>query len=243
MGERCALKILVLQVRLNSARLPQKAFLEIQPNKIFLNAVLEQLAFIPADYRILACPKEDVPLISKHLKQLEKQGWVLVGGAENDVLARVYQAVLEIVPEKNRTKDSLVLRATADNAFVLTEAANKLAEQALALRSDYACYTALPHGSGLEYIRLQALSTAFAQASDAYDREHVCPYIYKNPHLFRIHRPEIDIHLRHPELNLSVDTEEDLLRAKNLYARLGGPCALDEKIVKTAQKLSVQVGN
>lgn len=228
------MKVLILQSRLDSTRLPGKALLELSPGLTVLDAVLAQLSFIEADERILACPHDALsafePIAARH-------GWKLHAGDKEDVLDRFCSA-LKGLGIKASSEEVLVLRATGDNPFVLAEAANLLADEALERGCDYACYTDLPHGSGLEYIRAPSLLKAGQEARDPFEREHVCPYLYRNPGLFSIHKRPIDQVLREPQLSLTIDTAKDLAFAKGLYKKLGAACPHDERIVQGALELA-----
>ena len=45
-------------------------------------------------------------------------------------------------------------------------------------------------------------------ATDAYDREHVRPYVRSRPEAFRIIMPDVPIHVRRPDLRPTVDIVE-----------------------------------
>lgn len=226
--------VLILQSRIDSSRLPGKALLELAPDLTLLEAVFAQLAAVCADERVLACPRDS---LSSFAPLAAKAGWRLLAGDKDDVLAR-YVTALQAVAGPVPSKDLLVLRATGDNPFVLVEAANALSKTFMESGADYACYEGLPHGCGLEYLRAGALLEAAAKAMDPYEREHVCPYLYRRPQEYAILRPALPKELSRPDLRLSVDTRNDLERARLLWKRLGGPCTDDYRLVQTARALA-----
>jgi spore coat polysaccharide biosynthesis protein SpsF len=75
--------------------------------------------------------------------------------------------------------------------------------------------TGLPVGAAVEAVRIAALYQAAAQATEAYDREHVTPFLYRTPGRFRAEAPLAPRALRRPDVRLTVDTpaEFDAVRA------------------------------
>jgi spore coat polysaccharide biosynthesis protein SpsF len=114
-----------------------------------------------------------------------------------------------------------VIRATGDNPFVFADAAEAINAEAAGLDADYAAYSGLPYGAGVESVAAEALLRAGEEAAGLFDREHVCPYLYNHPECFLLHRPLAPPRWRRPFLRLTVDTEEDYRRASALYNALG----------------------
>lgn len=102
----------------------------------------------------------------------------------------------------------------------------KLVDQAIALASAPPCdlstnvqSRSFPKGQSVEAIRTQALERAWRDMSDAEDREHVTRYFYSHPEEFTIN----NFSSAEPmgEIQLSVDTPEDLRIAELLLEQLG----------------------
>ena len=201
----------VLQARLDSSRLPGKAFLPLGGRPMILR-VMEALKKIPAGLYILACP-EDTSAAFEPLAG--EAGFTVFTGPKEDVLAR-YCLCLRKFNIKH------FIRATGDNPFVFTDAAVQINKEALGLEADYACYQGLPLGAGVESVSAQALFRAEEQTADQYDCEHVCPYLYAHPEKFLLHRPLVSKYLQGPQIRLTVDTQEDYERAQVLYKALDG---------------------
>ncbi|GHV60726.1 hypothetical protein AGMMS49587_03050 [Spirochaetia bacterium] len=206
----------VLQARLDSSRLPGKALLPLD-GKPLIFRVMEALKTVKADLHVLASP-EDCALSFTPLA--EEAGFVFCSGPKDDVLGR-YCGVIR------RFNIDRVIRATGDNPFVFADAAGALNEEAVSLNAAYAGYSGLPYGAGVESVAAWALLKADAEASksapadrEGPEREHVCPYLYKHPELFPLHRPLAPIHWQGPSLRLTVDTLEDYKGAVALYAAL-----------------------
>jgi len=201
---------LIVQARLGSTRLPRKALLPLAGKPLILR-VMEALKPLPCDAHVLACPEADVPAFQPLARAA---GFLLVGGPQDDVLARFCLVIRRLHADR-------IIRATGDNPFVFADAAGSLAEEALAQKADYAAYGELPYGAGVEAVSAAALLRAEAEAREPEEREHVCPYLYNNPGLFKLHRPAAPSQWRRPEIRLTVDTAEDFARAEKLYAALG----------------------
>jgi spore coat polysaccharide biosynthesis protein SpsF len=200
---------LVLQARLDSSRLNEKALLPLGEKPIVFR-VMEALAILPCEKKILACPEDSV---SAFAPLAEEAGFVLVPGPEEDVLARYCLAICKSGADR-------VIRATADNPFVFIDAAEAIESEAAELGADYAGYFGMPYGAGVESVASEALLRAEREAKAPDEREHVCPYLYKHPELFSLHRPFAPRRWQGPDYRITVDTREDYDRASLLYERL-----------------------
>ncbi|AEF85364.1 spore coat polysaccharide biosynthesis protein SpsF [Treponema primitia ZAS-2] len=223
---------LILQCRLDSSRLPGKALLPLGEKPMVLR-VMEALKQFPCDTHILACSDDSSTALGPLAKEA---GFALVPGPKNDVLRRFCIALEQCLPGSTPSSagsfagcsagsfagysGDWVIRATADNPFVFTDAAEALYKEALERKADYAGYSGLPYGAGVEVINAQALFRSDKEASDEEDREHVCPYLYKHPELFRLHRPLAPLYWQGPEIRLTVDTPADYETAQLLYNAL-----------------------
>jgi spore coat polysaccharide biosynthesis protein SpsF len=205
---------LVLQARLDSDRLPGKSLLDLCGKPLLLR-VMEALNRVPANLRVLACPED---CAAPFAPLAAGAGFELFSGPKEDVLARYAQVIRAF-------NIDTVIRATGDNPFVFADAASALVPEALALGADYAGYSGLPCGAGVEFAKAAALLRACDEATEPYEREHVCPYLYGHPEYFRLHRPLAPVRWQGAALRLTVDTAFDLERARELCAaldRLGG---------------------
>jgi len=200
---------LILQARLDSSRLNGKALLPLGDKPIVFR-VMEALALLPCEKKILACPEDSV---SAFAPLAEEAGFILVPGPKEDVLARYCLAIRKSGADR-------VIRATADNPFVFIDAAKAINSEAATLGADYAGYFGLPYGAGVESVASEALLRAEREAKDHDEREHVCPYLYKHPEIFRLHRPFAPKRWQGLERRITVDTEEDYDKAKIMYKRL-----------------------
>jgi spore coat polysaccharide biosynthesis protein SpsF len=171
---------------------------------------MEALNNIPCDLRILACPEDS---LSSFSPLAASAGFKILAGPKDDVLERYCMAIRKY--SLNR-----VIRATGDNPFVFADAAISLNDEAISVNADYAGYTELPYGAGVESVTASALLRAADEATLPSEREHVCPYLYNHPELFSVHRPSAPVCWHYPDIRLTVDNQEDFDRAEKLYIAL-----------------------
>jgi spore coat polysaccharide biosynthesis protein SpsF len=206
----------VVQMRLDSTRLPRKALLPLGPGNL-ASAVLRRLRHLKVDDYILACDTESASTMEDIAAPW---GFTVFAGSREDVLDRYIKAA------ENFGLDRLV-RATGDNPLVSAELAGQLLTivDALELQGDrpvdYAGHVGMPLGMGVELVRLSSLHKAASQSRDPYDHEHVCPYLYRNPELFRLELFDCPSGYGLPEARLTVDTEEDYRMMKDIFGCLG----------------------
>ncbi|MCL2130205.1 MAG: NTP transferase domain-containing protein, partial [Treponema sp.] len=201
--------ILALQARLDSSRLPGKAMLPLGGRPLVFR-VMDALRFLPCDKKVLACSQDSV---SSFAPLAEEAGFDIIPGPKDDVLARYCLVIRKTGAER-------VIRATGDNPFVFTDAAALLNEEAMAHNADYAGYSEIPPGAGVESVSAAALLRAEMEARSLAEREHVCPYLYGNPEKFKLYMPSAPIKWRRPDIRITIDTEEDYKTALVLYEEL-----------------------
>ncbi len=210
-----------LQVRLDSTRLPQKALLELG-EKTVVQLAMEALKIVPADVYALLTDRKSSGALEGYAAAA---GFEVFTGPKDDVLRRYALAV-------EHYRVDTVIRATGDNPLVSGECATRLLELSRSRKADYSGFYGLPVGTGVECVRGQALLTADRYAESSYDREHVCPYLYNNPHEFIIHRPSAPAECYAPDLRVTLDTERDYRRLSTIFDSLytGQPIPTDQLI-------------
>jgi len=206
-----------LQVHLGSARLPQKALLSLAGLSVIEHS-MRALDAVPAKNRVLLTTSNSK---MKLLPIAQNAGWELFIGPEKDVLARFVLAA-------RCYQSKLILRATGDNPLVSTMIATASLEHALRTGADYTGFTRIPIGAGVEVLGAQALEDAHRETSDAFEREHVAPFIYRRPQRYKIQtppaRPEYQDSTR-----ITLDTQEDYIFLETVFDELykGQPIDLD----------------
>jgi len=205
----------VVQARLNSSRLPRKA-LRTLCGKPLLAYTLEAMRQIPAERYILAC---DYASAAEFAPLAERFHYMLISGSETDVLGRFCTVIRKF--ETSLRPITTIVRATADNPFLFTEAAAASVQRFVELEEpDYFTYTGLPHGSGIEILKAKSLLTSERLTDDSYDHEHVGPALYRYPDTFICVRETTPLQWYAPHLRTTVDTQEDFDRAEMMMQYL-----------------------
>lgn len=135
-------------------------------------------------------------------------------GDEADVLSRFAECA-------QYHKADVVVRVTADCPLLSRGALDFAVSRLVERHMDYVEVQNLPRGFPSEAMRAGALQEAHRRATDAYDREHVTPYIFRNPERFRVDMPDAEAAERRSDLRLTLDTLDDYRLVSTIYDRLG----------------------
>lgn len=201
---------IVLQARMGSSRLPGKSLASLGGRSLVARAVerLQARSRVPVIVATTTLPADD--LVCDEARTL---GVDVVRGPADDVLARYAVAVSMLGLRA-------IVRATADNPAVDLDAPRRTLDMLLRSGADYVVDRGLPVGATVEAISAPALVRAAGLATAAYDREHVTPYIRRDPRA-RALDLLAPLSLRRPDLRFTVDTAEDLTAMRRLYAEVG----------------------
>ena len=135
-------------------------------------------------------------------------------GSELDVLDRYYQCARKYGMDH-------IVRATGDNPFVDPEEADFLIQAHIAGDFDYSCCFPefggkLPVGVGVEVFSFAALERSWREGTKSNHREHVNEYMQENASLFRVNFSSGSGKHQYPDIQMTIDTREDLERLRNL---------------------------
>lgn len=196
----------IVQARMSSTRLPGKVLKELPYGSGI--TVLEQVIRRLKRSRkigefIIATTfgKEDDAIV----QIAERIKTKYFRGDKEDVLSRHYFAARENALDA-------VVRVTSDCPCVDAEIADLTIEKHLRSKADYTSNNlerTYPHGLDVEIFNFNILEEAHKMAKTSYDREHVTPYIYRNPNRYRLERVKAPPELSAPEIRITLDTEED----------------------------------
>jgi spore coat polysaccharide biosynthesis protein SpsF len=216
-GSSGAVVVAVIQARMGSTRLPGKVLAEIEGLPLLAWTVGGVAAIRGVSHVVVATTDEgaDDPVAALAVDL----GVATHRGSARDVLARCHDAVAPFSPD-------VVVRQTADNPFPDPGVAEGQVRALIDGDLDYVGIDGWPLGIAAEACRANALATANREATDAVDREHVMPFLYRQPERFRIGRAARAGEGRPAAATAryTVDTAEDLAFARSLAARLGdGP--------------------
>jgi spore coat polysaccharide biosynthesis protein SpsF len=209
--------VAIIQARMNSTRLPGKVMLDLCGETVLSRVVKRVQACEAVDQVVVATTKQanDQMLVVEALDL----GVEVFCGNENDVLDRYYRAA-------KKHDASLVVRVTADcplfDPEVLSQMFCDLDRIPLTKFSKiYFSNTrtrTYPRGLDAEIFNFSALDFANQEATQAFEREHVTPFMYQHPKDFLIYD------FRNDEDNSAyrwtLDTPEDYEFFKAVYSEL-----------------------
>jgi spore coat polysaccharide biosynthesis protein SpsF len=213
--------VALIQARMSSSRLPGK--------------VLEDICGQPMLWRVVDRAKQakSVDLVavitSTHaaddaIERLCKENDLpCFRGSLDDVLDRYYQAAVHFQADN-------VVRLTADCPLLDPKIIDKVVQTFHQSGFDYVSNSlecTYPDGLDTEIFRFAVLERAWKEARLTSEREHVTPYIFKHPELFRLglvkHEEDLSV------LRWTVDTPRDLEFMRAMYNFIQNEeCGMDE---------------
>jgi spore coat polysaccharide biosynthesis protein SpsF len=176
------LNLAIIQARMGSTRFPDKILREIIKIPLLEHIIYRVKNAKCVNNVIIATTvnKKDNILI----KWLKENNYLYYRGSEDDVLDRFYQTAKMFPEYKN------IIRITADDPFKDPEVIDKIFEKFIEENVDYASNTiepSYPEGLDIEIFTFKALEIAWKYAKLKSEREHVTPYIWKNPKKFSLY--------------------------------------------------------
>lgn len=205
----------IIQARTRSTRLPGKVMLDLE-GKSVLSHVCERVGRARSvDRVILALP--DTPeddALAAHACTLTD---FVYRGSETDVLDRYFQAA-------SHFGSTRIFRITSDCPLIDPQIVDNMHRSFERFKPDYMSNMlkpGLPRGLDAELFEYPSLEKAWRQARQPHEREHVTPYIYRNPDLFDIkaHKEPID----RADWRWTLDTEADFAFVSAVYQALYKP--------------------
>lgn len=170
----------IIQARYGATRLPGKVLMKVA-GKTMLEHVVERVKKAKSlDGAIVATTTSDKD--AEVAAKAQDLGVKTFRGSENDVLDRYYQAAARYGLEH-------VVRITADCPLMDPKVIDHIVENYFRSRADYCSNTleeTYPDGEDVEAFGFKALERAWKEAKLPSEREHVTPYIRKNPALFKL---------------------------------------------------------
>jgi len=172
--------IAIIQARTGSRRLPGKV-LRLMAGKPVLEHIIDRVKGARRIQEVMVATtilKEDLGIVSL----CAAKGVRVYCGSENDVLDRYYQAARLAQAER-------VVRITGDCPLIDPGIIDKVILDHRRSGSDYSSNViahTFPDGEDVEVFSFKALEKAWKEARLLSEREHVTPYIWKNPRLFTL---------------------------------------------------------
>jgi spore coat polysaccharide biosynthesis protein SpsF len=204
----------IIQARTSSTRLPGKVLKELPYNSgiTCLEQVIRRLKKSKKlNEIIIATTKEteDNPIINIAKKEDVKY----FRGSKENVLSRYYFAAKE-------NNIDLIVRITSDCPCIDAAITDLTIDDHINKMADYTTNSLVrtyPHGLDVEVFNFNALEKAYKNATKDYEKEHVTPYINRNPKKFKINIIKAPKELYAPDIRVTLDTEEDYALLCALY--------------------------
>lgn len=203
--------VAIIQARMGSTRLPGKVLKDLAGATVLERVVSRVRRCRLVSDVVVATSAE--PADEVILNECKRLGTEPFRGSEQDVLDRYYRAAQQAGAE-------VVVRITSDCPLIDPEVSDKTIQKFLVERPDYASNAlerTYPRGLDTEVMTFAALECAWTEARQAYQREHVTPFLYQHPERFKILSVKGDHD--YSQYRWTLDTPEDLEFLRAVYAR------------------------
>ncbi len=204
--------VAIIQARMGSTRLPGKVLMDLAGESALSRVVCRLRRAKLLDIMVVATSES--PLDDAIVAECARLDVATHRGSQVDVLDRYYRTALAFDADA-------VVRITSDCPLIdhslVDETVRKFQEQ----NADYASNAieqTYPSGLDVEVFTIGALKSAWQNAKQPYEREHVTPYLYEHPQLFRLASVIGKVDYSHYRWTL--DTPEDLELLRAIYQRL-----------------------
>ena len=207
--------IAIVQARMGSSRLPGKVLMDMGGRSV-LDLLVNRLRRADLDAVVVATSTTDQDDAIE--EACDGLGVVCVRGSESDVLQRFTTAV-------GRFPADDVVRITADCPFIDPGIVDEAVRLHRREGADYTSNTLVrtyPDGLDVEVLRTGVLDLAAREAQQTDEREHVTPFVYRQPHRFTI-RQLLSGQPRLGRERWTLDTVDDLARLREIAALVPNP--------------------
>ncbi len=198
---------IITQARVDSTRLPGKVLMKIM-QKTILEYHIERLKWSSLHIVVATTNKGSDDSIVSLCNDMEIP---FFRGSEEDVLARYYECA------KTNCLD-VVIRVTSDCPLIDGYLIKEALKTFIMKRPDYLSNIierSFPRGLGFEIFTFKSLETAFVNAREKPEREHVTPYIWRNnSQHFKLAKFKHECNKS--AYRIAIDTSEDFLVVKKL---------------------------
>jgi spore coat polysaccharide biosynthesis protein SpsF len=206
--------VAIIQARMGSTRLPGKVLLPLVGRPI-LSRVVERTARAERIDEVVVATTVD-PSDEPIVNLAAAEGWAVERASESDLLDRYIQVA-------RAHEADIVVRITSDCPLIDPALIDQTIEAFVDGRGDYASNTLVPRtyprGLDVEVVSMDALEAAWRDDADPASREHVTPFLYRNPDRFRLVRVSgPDDRSAH---RWCVDVPEDYELVRRIYDELG----------------------
>jgi len=206
--------VAIIQARMGSSRLPGKVSMDLGGETV-LGRVVRRLQRSRHISKIVVATTT-VPADEVIVAECDRLEVLCFRGSEHDVLDRYYQAA------RANAADAVV-RITSDCPLIDPELVDETVEVFRDEHADYASNVfprTYPRGLDTEVFSFDALDRAWREAREAHQREHVTPYLYEHPQIFKL--ASLSGAADYSRYRWTLDTLEDLELLRTIYSRFHG---------------------
>lgn len=213
---------IIIQARMTSARFPGKT-VALFDGKPVIEHVVERALIVPyINYVIVAAPLDtkSQPIIDALKKYESNERLKFYFGDEHNVLQRFYEAAMEYDLD-------YIIRITADCPLIDPELCTEVIRALIKQKADYASNIfperTFPKGLDCEAFTMDCLECAKLYAITDYDKEHVTPWMQKEPDLKRVNIKARNAKAKDKDENYCIDYPKDIPRLEKLIAKTRKP--------------------
>lgn len=222
---RAARTVGVIQARMGSKRLPGKVLTPLAGKSALSRMIGRASRALSLDLLVVATsvsPSDDAVAA-----EAARCGAKVFRGSEPDVLDRFYRAAAA-------WGATTVVRLTGDCPLVDPAVVDRIVAAARKAKLGYvATGKSYPDGLDVEVVPFSTLETAWKEAALPSDREHVLPYVWKQPERFGVKRLEYARDCS--KLRLTLDEPADRELIDRLFAALGDEFTLERALAWLAK--------
>ena len=203
----------IIQARMGSTRLPGKVLEELEAGKTCLEYVIQQLedVFDIKNIVIATTFLEEDDVIEKFCVE---RGINVFRGEPKNVLDRYYNCAKEFSIQN-------IVRITSDCPLIDPKIVLELIKKMKTGEFDYvsnALNRTFPIGLDAEIFTFHALEQSWKVAQLQSEKEHVTPFIKKNPKSFKQYNLESD--KNKSNIRVTLDVPEDLMLIRNIVSKI-----------------------
>lgn len=202
----------IIQARIGSTRLPKKIFLPLSGRPILWHVYQRVKKSKLIDDVVIATtdlPEDD--LVEKFCIENKINYF---RGSSDDVLSRYYFTAKSF-------QSDIIVRITSDCPLIDSNVIDEIIKLFISENADYASNVlerTFPRGYDTEVFSFSVLEKTFFEAKEKFEREHVTPFIYNHPEIFKL--VSYKINKDYSSLRLTIDTQEDYNLIKIIYDSL-----------------------
>lgn len=205
--------VVIIQARMGSTRLPGKVLKMLVDQTVLAHVVKRAQAISGVNEVAVATTiRPEDKVIAEEAQRL---GVPVFLGSEEDVLSRYYETAVQ-------TNADVIMRITSDCPLLDPDVSGiVLREFHDAEGADYVSNTIerrFPRGLDTEVFSFAALKTAYMEAKEEYQREHVTPFLYENPQRFFC--KSVEGKEDFSQYRWALDTPEDWKLIEQMYQSL-----------------------